>query len=73
MTKKAIKKAWNFGTTLVVTIFFLVLASAMASGALVFQGWLSFIPSWVAIVVGWIFIVLILLNLAMSIWNFFTK
>ncbi len=71
--EKGIKKAWDFGTTLIVSVFFLVLAGSMTTGTLGLPTWLGAIPEIVPVIVGWIFIVLVGLNLIMSIWNLFTK
>ena len=73
MVKKALRKAWDFGTTLVITVLFLVIAGSLASGTLGLPTWLGFVPAWIPVVVGWILVVSVLLNLVMSIWNLFTK
>ena len=71
--KKTGKKIIDFVSTLVISIFFLVLAGSMASGTLGLPTWLGVIPSIVPMIVGWVFIVFVLLNLFTSIWNLFTK
>ena len=73
--KKSVKKMWDFISTLIVSVFLLVLAVSVATGALNLQaiGWLSWIPLIVSKIVGWVFIIAVLVNVATSIWNLFTK
>lgn len=73
MVKKGTKRTLDFITTLIVSIFFLVLASGMAAGAIAFQGFLAFIPPLAVVIIGWIFIVLIIINVITSFINLFTK
>lgn len=74
MVKKKVKQMWDYLTTVLVSIFLLIIAVAMASGGFSVTGvaWLAWMQPAVA-VVGWIFIVLSIANIATSTWNLFMK
>lgn len=72
--KKNVKKWWDFGTTLVVSLFFLILAISMTTGTMPLPSWMPAAQSAIAAkVIGWIFIVSIAANIVTSVINLFTK